>query len=242
MVITTSLNKISINEKYEFGGYSVSIIKTSKGMIKEDVGSLLSDKEITYFNRLFRNKKRQEEMYLGRLVAKRLVAENIRYEGQLKDIELIRKKDKEKPKLFINNIHINNDVSIAHNDMYVVVGFSHNDKIGVDVENFNLILDRSFINYAFSKEEVEFWRKYEKKYNNIWILLWTIKEAIGKALDVGLSLGMDFIKILMNEDKLSISFKKEETIEKLIYGKNMELIYSEKDENYISICRVWEGE
>lgn len=241
MVITTFLNKISIAEEMKFEGGALSLLQISKIITKRDVASLLSIKEIAYFNRLFRNKKRQEEMYSGRLVAKRLVCENTGYRGQLKDIELIKIEDKEKPKLFINNVRINNDLSISHNDMYAVAVFSYKDKVGVDIEKYNLILDKSFINYVFSKEEIEFWKKYEKNFDNIWILLWTIKESIGKALGIGLSLGMDFIKILMDEDeyRLIISFKKEEIIENLIYGKGMELSYSVKDDNYISICRLW---
>ncbi|MBU5316398.1 4'-phosphopantetheinyl transferase superfamily protein [Clostridium bornimense] len=242
MVITTFLNKISISEKMKFEGVSLLLLQASKVSVKEKMATHLSAKEKIYYDRLFRSKKRQEEMYLGRLAAKSLVIEHTGYKGQLKDIELIKIKDREKPKLFINNVRINNDISIAHNNMYAVAVFSHKDKVGVDIEKCSLKLDKSFIRYAFSKEEIEFWKTYETEYENIWVLLWTIKEAIGKALDFGLSFGMNFIKILMDKEeerKLLIVFKKEDIIEKLIYGRNMELSYSVKNDNYISICRLW---
>ena len=53
MVVTTSLNKIYINEELE---------------------NVLSAEERSYYDRLHRNKKRQKEMYCGRLAAKKLVS------------------------------------------------------------------------------------------------------------------------------------------------------------------------
>lgn len=244
MVVTTYLSNISIYEKGEFEGGYLSLLQISKinyEEINEELECILSPIEMSYYNRLYRNKNRQKEMYCGRLIAKKLIAESLDYKGRLKDIKLIKINDKEKPKLFIKNMEIDKDLSIAHNDKYAVAVYSDVGKVGVDIENCNIKLDESFIKYAFSKEEIDFWSKYKVKYKNIWVLLWTIKEAIGKALAVGLSLGMDFIKILMDEEScnLCISFKEEKIINDLICGKNIKLYYSVKDDNYISICHLW---
>jgi phosphopantetheinyl transferase len=244
MVITTYLNNISIDEKGKFEGVALSLFQVSQinhEEINRNLESILSSTEMSYYNRLYRNKKRQEEMYCGRLAAKKLVSESLGYRGRLKDIELIKINDKEKPKLFVEKRKIHKDLSIAHNDQYAVATYSFIGKVGVDIESCNLKLDESFIKYAFSKEEIDFWSKYKMKYKNIWVLLWTIKEAIGKALAIGLSLGMDFIKILMDEErcKLYIAFKEEKIINNLICGKKIKLYYSVKDDNYISICHLW---
>lgn len=185
MVVTTSLNKIYINEELE---------------------NVLSAEERSYYDRLHRNKKRQKEMYCGRLAAKKLVSKKFNYKGNLENIKLIKMDIKEKPRLFIENKKIDWDLSIAHNDDYAVVGVSSKGKIGIDIEKCNLELEKSFIKYSFCKEEIDCWGKFKCDDSNIWMLLWTVKEAIGKALGIGLSLGMDFVKILINENRNGLYF------------------------------------
>ncbi len=237
MVVTTSLNKIYINEE-EFEGISLSFLQIPS--INEELENVLSAEERSYYDRLHRNKKRQKEMYCGRLAAKKLVSKKFNYKGNLENIKLIKMDIKEKPRLFIENKKIDWDLSIAHNDDYAVVGVSSKGKIGIDIEKCNLELEKSFIKYSFCKEEIDCWGKFKCDDSNIWMLLWTVKEAIGKALGIGLSLGMDFVKILINENRngLYLIFDEKKINRILSERENIKLYYLKKEDNYISICHL----
>lgn len=241
MVITTYLNKIGQDNIGEFEGGGFSLFQISH---KEHLESILSKNEMVYYEKLFRNKGRQNEMCFGRLAAKELISKTIGFCGHLDSIELLKQEEGAKPKLYIENKKVALDVSIAHNDAYAVAACSENGMVGIDIEKYNVEVTQSFLKYAFSKEEIAYYTRCRTSHKNIWMLLWTIKEAIGKALHTGLSLGVHYVKIYLDEknEKLHLVFCEEGSICNLLSQKNIFLYYLENDENYISICYIGEKE
>lgn len=239
MVITTYLNKIVQDDIGKFEGGVFSLLQISQ---KKHLESILSKNEMVYYEKLFRNKRRQNEMCFGRLAAKELISEMIDYRGSLNSIELRKQEEGGKPKLYIDNERIALDVSIAHNDAYAVAACSGNGMVGIDIEKYNVEVTQSFLKYAYSKEEIAYYNRCRTSHKNMWMLLWTIKEAIGKAFHTGLSLGIHFVKIYLDEKtgKLHLVFCEEERICKILSQKNISLYYLENDENYITICYIGE--
>ena len=101
-MIITSLSKSTNKYRMLYEGGELSLLHTTKINYEEmckNLSKVLSEEEKIMYERLFRNKKRQIELYGGRLLAKNLIIENIGYDVDISDIKLIKPSDKSKPRI-----------------------------------------------------------------------------------------------------------------------------------------------
>ncbi|MCK4259542.1 MAG: 4'-phosphopantetheinyl transferase superfamily protein [Halanaerobiales bacterium] len=99
-----------------------------------------------------------------------------------------------------NNGYLNFDFNISHSKEYLLVGIVKSGDIGVDIEKINPKLKFSLLAKSiFSPREMALYRKYDK-FNQLRSVYkaWVQKEAISKAMGIGISIG--FNKISVNID------------------------------------------
>ena len=102
------------------------------------------------------------------------------------------------------NIHFN----ISHSHDYGIIAISYDNEVGIDIEKVTELSDMdSIAEYTFSKKEVKFYKKSEKKHK-VFFDIWTQKEAIVKASGEGLSLGLKDWSINPYTDEYIVLAKK----------------------------------
>ncbi|APJ04888.1 4'-phosphopantetheinyl transferase family protein [Silvanigrella aquatica] len=87
----------------------------------------------------------------------------------------------------INNISLNFNVS--HAGEYIVLAFSCEDLVGIDIEKYDNSLDKNSLgSYIFSDCEFTSWNSLsENEKNSSFYHVWSCKEAILKGIGIGLS-------------------------------------------------------
>lgn len=87
--------------------------------------------------------------------------------------------------------------NISHSGEKVLVGFSDENEIGVDVEYKQAVDVSAFASY-FHAEEIEFLERNNQSLGAFY-KIWTRKEALLKAIGIGLLNGLDGVNVLPDE-------------------------------------------
>jgi 4'-phosphopantetheinyl transferase len=157
----------------------------------DDIKNCLSDLEIRKCEEIVFS--RQKELFymrkgITRIILSRLLNINprdIQYEYSFNGKPLIKENDK--------NIQFN----ISHSKEYLLVAAAQAIDIGVDIEKINYSLDYSLIaKDIFSPEEMKIFNSYSKKQQLYsFYKAWVQKEAVSKALGLGLSIGFNSFSV-----------------------------------------------
>lgn len=153
-----------------------------KNLPKDD--TWLSEKERNTQEHL-RFAKRKSEWRLGRWVTKKALQRHLSL--PLQDIEILSQENGA-PHLKIKNRQQNMALSISHREQKAICAFSEQfDVIGCDLE---FIEPRSdlFIHDYFTKDEIKLVQQNSQQKNLISNLIWSAKESVSKALQLGLNL------------------------------------------------------
>ncbi|MGZ4118712.1 MAG: 4'-phosphopantetheinyl transferase family protein, partial [Bacteroidia bacterium] len=125
---------------------------------------------------------------VGRLILKKLLIEDGYQNNILEKI----KSDKYGRPYLDNKI----DFNIAHSGDYIVCAISKNTKLGVDIEKIRPIEIDEF-NILLTKKELKKIQKSNSPYD-IYFDLFTQKEAVSKAIGIGLEISLPDIDIKKN--------------------------------------------
>jgi 4'-phosphopantetheinyl transferase len=116
--------------------------------------------------------------------------------------------------------------NISHSKEYLFIGISNRREIGVDIEKINNKLNYEFlIDDVFSKKESLIYKKYDEKYKKeLLFKCWVQKEAILKALGVGITVDMKRIetKIINNSNEYThiLEYGRENKLIKISVNSN----------------------
>ncbi|WP_432401846.1 4'-phosphopantetheinyl transferase family protein [Wukongibacter sp. M2B1] len=104
-------------------------------------------------------------------------------------------------KPFISNSSCkNHSFNVSHSKEYLFIGIAKNKEIGVDIEKINSVFNYSLlVESVFSKEEKALFNNYDEL-NKLYSFYkaWIQKEAISKALGLGISIGFDKFSVDIN--------------------------------------------
>ena len=136
--------------------------------------------------------RRRTEWLFGRIAAKeavrRFLNENYQARWSSADI-MIWADDQGKPHALgewadrLQSVKL--DLAISHTEDFAVATVATNARVGVDVENADRDLSEEFTNGVFSKEELELAAESSAAPSTL-IRFWCAKEAVSKALGVGI--------------------------------------------------------
>ena len=103
-------------------------------------------------------------------------------------------------KPFISNHNSNFRFNISHSKEYLFIGIIENRDIGVDIEKINPKLQHSLLaEGVFSPFEKTLYNNYDSLHQlRSFYKAWVQKEAISKALGVGISMGFDLLSVHIN--------------------------------------------
>lgn len=95
------------------------------------------------------------------------------------------------------------DFSLSHTTSLVAVAVTTDGCVGVDVEDLDRALAAGFTELAFSANEMRWLDGHEpqEKHNNV-LHLWTLKEAVLKAVGCGLACEPSFIEVSLDPPRL----------------------------------------
>jgi 4'-phosphopantetheinyl transferase len=160
----------------------------------DDIKHCLSDQEIRKSEEIVF--PRQKELFclrkgITRIILSRLLdisPREIQYAYSFNGKPYIKENDK--------NIQFN----ISHSKEYLLVAAIQAIDIGVDIEKINYSLDYSLIGKdIFSPEELKVFNSYSKQQQlHSFYKAWVQKEAISKALGLGLSIGFNSFSVNMD--------------------------------------------
>lgn len=141
----------------------------------------------------------------------------------VKDLK-IRKNEFNKPYIIGENVFFN----VSHSKEYIVCSIS-NSNIGIDIEKIGNIKENAL--NSFSNDEKSFLFDYSiKEKNELFYVLWTLKESFVKNLGLGFTMNIDDFSLID-----ILTFK----TNKIMYKNNEYYFYTEKvfDNYVISICQ-----
>jgi 4'-phosphopantetheinyl transferase len=89
------------------------------------------------------------------------------------------------------------EFSISHSGSYVVVGFSETSPLGVDIEKI-VDADLKALSSYFHRKEITYLQQkgYSKE---LFYKIWSRKEALFKAIGIGIVQGLDMVSVLENK-------------------------------------------
>lgn len=92
--------------------------------------------------------------------------------------------------------------NISHSKEYLLVGIAEKAEIGVDIEKINYKLNYTPIaNSIFAAEELDLFKRYnETQQLQAFYKAWVQKEAVSKALGLGLAMGFNSFSVSMNPE------------------------------------------
>ncbi|MCB5953736.1 4'-phosphopantetheinyl transferase family protein [Enterococcus sp. CWB-B31] len=209
----------------------------------------LSEEELSILKKKERCNKGQEYVY-SRTFAKEFFRQMIDSEHlflDMKDVEIRNDTDgptKGKPRIHVNNRSIKGSTSLSHSDSSILISHGKNCWMGVDVQEVitsEAIVENESI---FSFEErriIDSGECFPK--NKAWTatLIWSIKEAVGKALGVGLSLGLKSISVMdIRNGQIWINLIPE--VENVLLSPDNRLIiyYKQHENTFFVICCMFE--
>ena len=182
-----------------FDGETLSFRDTDGLVMREVIAQIiLSRQERQTWQKLEFPEQRKTEWLLGRLVLKesvrRLLRQSTGMDVWSADIETVVD-ERGKPAVHLPlSLHLDwqPEVSLAHRQgvaVAVAARLPSMGAVGIDIETLRP-LDESFLQAAFTKEEMGLLRKNGEKSSSMWPLrLWCAKEAAAKALGTGLAAG-----------------------------------------------------
>ena len=154
------------------------------------ISNFLKESEQAFYNGLKIPKKRTEWL-AGRIAAKLALSHTLKL--PLTSFEIVKDENRS-PHVLINNSQT--DVSISHsNGIALAIAGDHT----IDIEVISS-REKSFVEEAFSKEEIEALKIDIKDAEHI-TKLWTVKEAHLKRMRIGLKTDLHNVKITFNKDK-----------------------------------------
>lgn len=159
-----------------------SVSASQYSALAEQRSSILSDSELAYFEGLPVLRRRTSYL-LGRFAAKNALASLVG-EEDYRSISI-------EPGIFGQPIvhhrrSIGYDISISHNSRQAVaIAFDAGHPMGIDIEEFDPALYETLLS-AVPGEETRFWDRSENPSPELLLVLWTVKEALSKALRCGM--------------------------------------------------------
>lgn len=211
--------------------YCIEFERISKIYEERKPEEILSAKEQKYFDSL-KFDKRKRDYLIGRYTAKKLLLENFIKDSKttFKDISILKDTDG-KPELYINGKRPNFMLSISHSgDFASAVASKELKFLGIDTEKIE-VRTRSWAEQSFYNTEY-----HTNSDDKFLTTLWAKKEAVVKALGVGLS--VDLYDIRFENGKLNFHNKTLE-IWKKKGSPDLKIEVLEEPEGYITvICGV----
>ena len=174
---------------------------TDLGICFGDVSQLLGLCDRDLFSPYELKSCRLDKSLVSRYLIKMLVCSKYSW-LRPRNVEIVNNSNG-KPQLRICGCDLPWVISISHSRDVVAICFSDDGAVGIDVQtpikwDIPLKLDIAFtsceLDCIFSDYDPE-------KRNEMFTLLWTIKEAVGKALGVGLMMGFHSIEVLPLENE-----------------------------------------
>ena len=164
-----------------------------------------------YWNLLSQDEQvRAKEFYFVRDRNRYIIARGIlrsliaNYAGITPENILFKYTEYGKPYLAVNNDFSEIKFNLAHSKDSIVYAFTQNIDVGIDIEFINKdFVMEDVVNYCCSKQEQSILQKlsrFEKHY--YFYKLWVIKEALVKAMGIGLSYDLRQIHINFGKNKL----------------------------------------
>jgi len=195
---------------------------------------LFSDKEKEHYNSIG-NKKRREDYFCGRFCAKKAVFEilyksNTDTPKEFKEISILNGVFNQP--VIVTSKTGNIKVSISHSkNMVIAIAFSEMILAGVDVEMINEKRISTIVNQFTDKEKKILEQSYLKicGKKKLCMVFWTVKEAISKAVHMGLTVPLFFFEI----NKIEI--KRKYWISTFTYLPGFKAISCEINGNMVSV-------
>lgn len=219
--------------------YCIEFERISKIYETHKPKDILSEKEQKYFDSL-KFDKRKRDYLVGRYTAKKLLLENFvkNPASDFKDISILKDTDG-KPELYINDKRPDIILSISHSgDFASAVASKELKFLGVDTEKIEIRsrswAEQSFYNTEYPTDLVADFSS--EKSAKFFTTLWAKKEAVVKALGVGLS--VDLWDIRFENDKLNF-YNKTLEIWKKQGSPDLKIEVLEEPDDYITVvCGV----
>lgn len=126
--------------------------------------------------------------------------------------------------------------NISHSDDCFIIGISQCVEIGVDIEKKNKIKDiQALTNIVFSNNEKRIFSSLKEpdSIEKMFYHVWTVKEAVSKALGIGLSIGLDNINICDTDTGWFQGSKVVQSNRKLL-----EIVSREMENSYIAVSKI----
>lgn len=97
--------------------------------------------------------------------------------------------------------------NLSHTDGMIALAVTRIGEIGIDVESVNRNNDlRSLADYCFTEIEQDYlYKDDEQEFERRFFTLWTLKEAVVKAVGVGISLGLKRFEFQVKGESTSVS-------------------------------------
>lgn len=97
------------------------------------------------------------------------------------------------------------EFNISHSENVVLIAVSRSSQIGIDIEKISTTLELDSYRAIFHESELKkFNQIFERKDSTEFFKIWTHKEAISKALGIGLSLNFNELALCNRETSLCI--------------------------------------
>jgi phosphopantetheinyl transferase len=124
------------------------------------------------------------------------------WSGFSESLFVLNKDEKKKP-FFLNSDLKDVAISISHTTNWLSCALYKDDIVGIDIERNDRKVNLKLADRYFAKDEIDY--LYGKTINpqEAFIRLWTLKEAYGKALGVGINqsvLATSFLSLLLQKD------------------------------------------
>lgn len=214
--------------------------ETIEGILKQDSlagqASQLGNDEQNYLD-LLRFKKRREEWLAGRLALKRLLQKVI---TDLSSLELdqiqILKAESGAPFIQVEGkVYPKVSISISHSNGFVLCGVSQQIfRLGVDLERVEN-RSESFMGDFFTQKEVEQINcQPTEERAFLSTLIWSEKEAVLKALSLGLKMDTRHIQIDLSNDRDSNEWQHNTFTVK--NEKNLRLLWRRQNAFVLTVC------
>lgn len=203
-----------------------------------ELNSLLGEQEREYLNSL-RIEKRRSEWLAGRLALKRLLqAVHAELAGrELSEIQILKLENGAPCLLIDNDLRLNESISLSHSNRHVFCAYAdEKDLLGVDLE---LVEKRSldFIQDFFTVDEIHQLNLCPPADHPFLAnIIWSAKEAILKALSLGLTVDTRRINIQPGSSIISSPGWNSFGFTTDLIDKDLRLYWRRDDEFVLTIC------
>lgn len=209
----------------------------------------LSEEELSILKKKERRNKGEEYIH-SRTFAKEFFRQMVDSEHlflDMKDIEIRNDADgltKGKPRIYVNNRSIKGSTSLSHSDSSILISHGKNCWMGVDVQEVitsEEILKNDSIFSFDERRLIDSGECFLEHKTWTATLIWSIKEAVGKALGVGLSLGLKSISVVeIRNDQIWIYLIPEVENVLLIPENRLIIYYKQQEKTFFVICCMFE--